>query len=107
MTFIDDATRKVWAYAIAKKSDVFKIFQKWLALVENQSSRTLKCLWIETVESIFFMSFNISMIHVGLRGISHLLIHHNKIHIQKDELHHSRKVAMHAFKCKPFRRILG
>ena len=23
VTFIDDATRKVWAYAIAQKSDVF------------------------------------------------------------------------------------
>ena len=36
VTFIDDATRKVWAYAIAQKSDVFQVFQKWLALVENQ-----------------------------------------------------------------------
>lgn len=44
VTFIDDATRKVWAYAIARKSDVFQVFQKWLALVENQSSRTLKSL---------------------------------------------------------------
>ena len=44
VTFIDDATRKVWAYAIARKSDVFQVFQKWLALVENQSGRTLKSL---------------------------------------------------------------
>jgi len=36
VTFIDDATRrKVWAYPIARKSDAFTVFQKWLALAEN------------------------------------------------------------------------
>ena len=33
VAFGDDASRKVWVYAIAQKNDVFNIFQKWLALV--------------------------------------------------------------------------
>ena len=44
VTFIDDATRKTWVYTIKNKSDVFDIFQKWKALVENESGKKLKCL---------------------------------------------------------------
>lgn len=44
VTFIDDSTRKVWLYPLQQKSDVFPMFQKWLALVENQTGRTLKAL---------------------------------------------------------------
>lgn len=42
--FIDDATRKVWVYCIRNKSDVFDIFVKWKALVENETCLKLKCL---------------------------------------------------------------
>ncbi|KAH9294173.1 hypothetical protein KI387_040625 [Taxus chinensis] len=44
VTFIDDATRKVWVYCIKKKSDVFNTFKKWKALVENETGLKLKCL---------------------------------------------------------------
>ena len=44
VTFIDDASKKVWAYPMARKSDEFNVFPKWLALVENQSNGKLKCL---------------------------------------------------------------
>ena len=36
MTFIDDSTRKVWAYTIRTKDRVFTVFKEWLALVENR-----------------------------------------------------------------------
>jgi 5'-3' exoribonuclease 2 len=42
VTFIDDATRKVWAYLIRTKDRVFTIFKEWLAMVENQTDRKLK-----------------------------------------------------------------
>ncbi|MDF3681121.1 hypothetical protein P3S38_29540, partial [Enterobacter hormaechei] len=29
VTFIDDATRKVWIYFLRQKSDVFQTFKKW------------------------------------------------------------------------------
>ena len=44
VTFIDDATRKVWIYFLRKKSDVFETFKKWRSLVENETGKKLKCL---------------------------------------------------------------
>jgi transposase InsO family protein len=44
VTFIDDATWKVWAYLTQTKDRVFTIFKEWLAMVENQMDRKLKCL---------------------------------------------------------------
>lgn len=44
VTFINDATRKTWVYNIRNKFDVFDTFQKWKALVENDSGKKLKCL---------------------------------------------------------------
>ena len=44
VSFIDDSTRKVWAYPIRTKDQVFSIFSDALAMVENQSGRKLKCL---------------------------------------------------------------
>ena len=44
ISFIDDSTRKVWAYLIRTKHRVFSIFSHKLIMVENQSGRKLKCL---------------------------------------------------------------
>lgn len=44
VTFIDDATRKLWVYFLKHKSDVFSVFKNWRALVENETGKKLKCL---------------------------------------------------------------
>ena len=47
VSFIDDSIRtkdQVWAYPIRTKDQVFSIFTDWLAMVENQTGRKLKCL---------------------------------------------------------------
>jgi hypothetical protein len=44
VTFIDDATWKVWVYRTWTKDCVFTIFKDWLAMVENQTDRKLKSL---------------------------------------------------------------
>ena len=44
LTFIDDCTHYTWVYVLKHKSEVFKRFQKWKALVENINSRKLKAL---------------------------------------------------------------
>ena len=41
VSFIDDSTRKVWAYPISTKDQVFLIFSEWLAMVEKQPTVTL------------------------------------------------------------------
>ncbi|MCO5595050.1 hypothetical protein L7F22_049087 [Adiantum nelumboides] len=43
-TFIDDYSRKVWAYFLKHKDEVLKVIKTFLQLVENQSGHKLKCL---------------------------------------------------------------
>jgi transposase InsO family protein len=45
LTFIDDHTRKTWIYFLKAKSEVFKRFQAFKALVENQTGKRIKVLW--------------------------------------------------------------
>ena len=42
--FVSLPYQKVWAYPIRTKDRVFSIFTDWLAMVENQTGRKLKCL---------------------------------------------------------------
>jgi hypothetical protein len=39
LTFIDDYSRKTWIYFLKTKSEVFKRFQEFKALVENQTRK--------------------------------------------------------------------
>ena len=44
VTFIDDHTRKVWVYLMKEKSEVFTHFQSFMAMVEKQTGKYVKCL---------------------------------------------------------------
>ena len=44
VTFINDATRKVWVYFLRQKYDVFQTFKKWKCLVEKETRKKIKCL---------------------------------------------------------------
>jgi hypothetical protein len=44
LTFIDDHSRKTWIYFLKAKSEVFKRFQEFKALVENQTGKKIKVL---------------------------------------------------------------
>ena len=44
VTFIDDASRKVWVYFLKTKDQVFKHFKKFHAMVEREKGKPLKCL---------------------------------------------------------------
>jgi hypothetical protein len=44
VTFIDDHSRRTWIYFLKTKSEVFKRFQEFKALVENQTGRKIKVL---------------------------------------------------------------
>lgn len=44
VTFIDDATCKVWVYTIKSKDHKFSYFQRFLSSVENQSGKKVKAL---------------------------------------------------------------
>jgi hypothetical protein len=42
--FIDDHSRKTWIYFLNTKSEAFKRFQEFKALVENQTGKKIKVL---------------------------------------------------------------
>lgn len=44
VTFIDDASRKVWAYPMKRKGEMFEIFQKFYFVLERETNKLLKCL---------------------------------------------------------------
>jgi transposase InsO family protein len=44
LTFIDDHSRKTWIYFLKAKSEVFKRFQEFKVLVENQTGKRMKVL---------------------------------------------------------------
>ncbi|CAA0840399.1 Unknown protein [Striga hermonthica] len=44
VTFIDDASRKLWVYFLRTKGEVFQYFKRFHAMVERQAGKPLKCL---------------------------------------------------------------
>ena len=44
VTFIDDASKKVWAYPMKKKGEVFEIFQNFHVVIGRKTNKLLKCL---------------------------------------------------------------
>ncbi|KAG8493847.1 hypothetical protein CXB51_011132 [Gossypium anomalum] len=44
LTFIDDFSRKVWAFFLKQKSDVFSAFKSWKIMIEKQTGKQIKYL---------------------------------------------------------------
>ena len=44
VTFIDDASRKVWVYFLKTKDQVFEHFKKFHAMAKREKRKPLKCL---------------------------------------------------------------
>ena len=44
VTFIDNYSRRCWAYPIKKKSDAFPVFKEYKVRVELESGKKIKCL---------------------------------------------------------------
>ena len=44
VTFIDDYSRKTWIYFLNNKSEVFRKFKEFKALIENLSEKRVKTL---------------------------------------------------------------
>ncbi|KAI5345008.1 hypothetical protein L3X38_012885 [Prunus dulcis] len=47
VTFIDDHSKKVWAYALRTKDQVYEVFKQFHASIERETSRSLKCIRID------------------------------------------------------------
>ena len=44
ITFVDDCTRKVWAYSIKSKDEMLEVFAWWLTEVKNRCDHKVKKL---------------------------------------------------------------
>ena len=64
--FIDDSTKKVWVNLLKNKSDTFDAFKKFLAMVENQSSKRIKTLRIENDGEYVSLEFKIFFSQKGI-----------------------------------------
>lgn len=51
--------RKVWAYAMKNKSNVFDIFKVFYALVEKEIGKPLKCHRIVNCGEYCFLTFRV------------------------------------------------
>ena len=58
LMFVDDFNRKMWVYFLKVKSDVFKEFQKFKALVEKESGCQITSLWSDNGEKFCSKEFN-------------------------------------------------
>ena len=70
VTFRDDYSCFNWIYFLHAKSEVFDAFQKFLALVQNQYSESIKILWSDLGGNI---SVNNSKIFCKLRTCPYAL----------------------------------
>ena len=44
VTFIDDHSRKVWAFALKSKDQVLDVFKEFHVSVERETGRKIKCI---------------------------------------------------------------
>lgn len=59
ITFINDCSRKIWAYLLKRKSEVFEVFVKFKSLVEKQSGLCIKILRTDGGEEFVFDQFQV------------------------------------------------
>jgi transposase InsO family protein len=67
VTFIDDHSRKTWIYFLKTKSEVFKRFQEFKTLMENQTWRKIKVLRLENGGEYTSTNFRYFCIQEGIR----------------------------------------
>ncbi|KAM1149991.1 hypothetical protein ACFX2B_030215 [Malus domestica] len=67
VTYIDDASRRVWVYLLKSKDQVFQTFQKLHAMVERETGKPLKCLRSNNSSEYTFHQFRKYCVKHGIR----------------------------------------
>jgi hypothetical protein len=44
VTFVDNHSKKLWAYSLKTKDQVLNIFKQWVVDVERKTEKKLKCI---------------------------------------------------------------
>ena len=67
ITFVDDCTRKVWAYSLRSKDEALAVFSRWFAEMENQIGHRVKTLWSNNGGEYTTRAFKQYLSEIGVR----------------------------------------
>lgn len=67
LTFIDDASNKLWVYFLKTKDEVFQHFQEFHAMVERETGKQLKCLCTDNGSEYTSNAFEVYYTNRGIR----------------------------------------
>ncbi|KAG8482658.1 hypothetical protein CXB51_023976 [Gossypium anomalum] len=74
LTFIDDFSRKVWAFFLKQKSDVFSAFKSWKIMIEKQTGKQIK--YLRTDNGLEFCSDEFNRLCRSEGIVRHLTVRH-------------------------------
>ncbi|KAG8481224.1 hypothetical protein CXB51_025964 [Gossypium anomalum] len=74
LTFIDDFSRKVWAFFLKQKSDVFSVFKSWKIMIEKQTGKQIK--YLHTDNGLEFCSDEFNRLCKSEGIVRHLTVRH-------------------------------
>ncbi|KAG8474588.1 hypothetical protein CXB51_031227 [Gossypium anomalum] len=74
LTFIDDFSRKVWAFFLKQKSDVFSVFKSWKIMIEKQTGKQIK--YLRTDNGLEFCSDEFNRLCKSEGIVRHLTVRH-------------------------------
>ncbi|KAG8498690.1 hypothetical protein CXB51_005073 [Gossypium anomalum] len=74
LTFIDDFSRKVWAFFLKQKSDVFSAFKFWKIMIEKQTGKQIK--YLRTDNGLEFCSDEFNRLCKSEGIVRHLTVRH-------------------------------
>ncbi|KAG8503399.1 hypothetical protein CXB51_001318 [Gossypium anomalum] len=74
LTFIDDFSRKVWAFFLKQKSDVFSAFKSWKIMIEKQMGKQIK--YLHTDNGLEFCSDEFNRLCKSEGIMRHLTVRH-------------------------------
>ncbi|KAG8485659.1 hypothetical protein CXB51_018846 [Gossypium anomalum] len=74
LIFIDDFSRKVWAFFLKQKSDVFSTFKSWKIMIEKQMGKQIK--YLRTDNGLEFCSDEFNRLCKSEGIVRHLTVRH-------------------------------
>ncbi|KAG8498899.1 hypothetical protein CXB51_005256 [Gossypium anomalum] len=95
LTFIDDFSRKVWAFFLKQKSDVFSAFKSWKIMIEKQTGKQIKYLCTDNGLEFCSDEFNRLCKSEGIRR--HLTVRHTPQ--QNDVAERMNRTIMEKVRC--------
>ncbi|KAG8473990.1 hypothetical protein CXB51_034146 [Gossypium anomalum] len=95
LTFIDDFSRKVWAFFLKEKSDLFFTFKSWKIMIEKQMGKQIK--YLRTDNGLEFCSDELNRLCKSEGIVRHLTVRHTPQ--QNGVVERMNRTIMENFRC--------